>query len=51
VSVSLACAAGRLRVAWRLYLPEVWTEDAARREKAGVPEAVRFAAKLRNMNS
>jgi hypothetical protein len=26
-----------------LYLPESWTNDAARRETAGAPAAVRFA--------
>lgn len=28
-----------------LYLPESWTEDAARRKEAGVPEGVDFATK------
>ncbi len=28
-----------------LYLPQSWTEDAARRQEAGVPPAVRFATK------
>jgi SRSO17 transposase len=32
-------------VAFRLYLPEVWANDKARREKAGVPEAVAFQTK------
>jgi SRSO17 transposase len=32
-------------VAGRLYLPEAWTGDAARREKAGVPPQVRFQTK------
>ena len=32
-------------MAWRRYWPEVWAGDSARREKAGVPEAVRFATK------
>lgn len=45
VSVTLASEAGSLPVAWRLYLPEIWAEDAARRHKAGVPESVRFETK------
>jgi SRSO17 transposase len=32
-------------VAYRLYLPKPWADDAARRRKAGVPEAVKFATK------
>jgi SRSO17 transposase len=45
VSVSLACAAASIPVAWQLYLPQEWADDAARREKAGVPESVAFATK------
>ena len=45
VSVSLACRAGSLPVAWQLYLPKEWAEDMARREKAGVPQGVEFATK------
>ncbi len=45
VSVSLASAQGSLPVAWQLYLPEDWAADPARRAKACVPEAVRFATK------
>src|SRR4249920_1559241 len=45
VSVSLACAAASIPVAWQLYLPQEWAEDAPRREKAGVPEALKFATK------
>lgn len=45
VSVSLACEEGSLPVAWQLYLPRSWAEDARRRHKAGVPEAVEFATK------
>lgn len=45
VSVSLACQAASLPVAWQLYLPREWADDPARRTKAGVPEALPFATK------
>ena len=45
VSVSLACEQGSLPVAWRLYLPQGWAEDASRRFKAGIPEDIAFATK------
>jgi SRSO17 transposase len=45
VSVSLACQAGSLPVAWQLYLPQEWAQDMPRREKAGVAQDVRFATK------
>ena len=45
VSVSLACEEGSLPVAWQLYLPHAWTEDTARRLKAGIPEDIGFATK------
>lgn len=32
-------------IAAHLYLPEIWAEDMARREKAKVPEAVQFQTK------
>jgi SRSO17 transposase len=46
VSISLVNERMSLPVAWRLYLPESWAEDAARRKKAKVPTAVVFRTKL-----
>jgi SRSO17 transposase len=46
VSLSLANADASLPVAYRLYLPEAWASDAARREKAGVPADIRFQTKI-----
>ena len=45
VSLSLANEQASLPVAFRLYLPKSWAEDAARRKKAGVPAEVGFATK------
>lgn len=45
VSLSVANQQASLPVAWRLYLPKVWAEDAARRAKAGVPDDLRFVTK------
>ena len=45
VSISLACQAGSLPVAWQLYLPQEWADDLARRKKAGIPQDVQFATK------
>ena len=45
VSVTLACQAGSLPVAWQLYLPKEWVDDEPRRHKAGVPEETSFATK------
>jgi SRSO17 transposase len=45
VSLSLANHHASLPVAYRLYLPEVWAQDGARRRKTGVPEDVVFKTK------
>lgn len=45
VSVTLANERASLPVAWRLYLPESWAGDAARRRKAKVPGEVPFQRK------
>ena len=45
VSLSVANEQASLPVAWRLYLPQVWADDAARRGKAGVPNDLHFATK------
>jgi SRSO17 transposase len=45
VSLSLANDYASLPVAHRLYLPQEWIDDAARRAKAGVPEDVGFKTK------
>jgi SRSO17 transposase len=34
-----------LPIAWRLYLPEVWCQDAERRQQAGIPEEIEFQTK------
>jgi SRSO17 transposase len=45
VSLSLANDDASLPVAHRLYLPQEWIDDAARRAKAGVPEDIVFKTK------
>ena len=51
VAVSLHYAAGTLDQAasaalgWRLFLPREWVSDAARRQKAGVPESIVYRSK------
>jgi SRSO17 transposase len=45
VSLSLATAEGSLPLSYRLYLPEEWAKDKARRKGAGVPKEIAFATK------
>lgn len=45
VTVSLANSAMSLPCAYRLYVPEAWAHDRARRGIAGIPRDVRFATK------
>jgi SRSO17 transposase len=45
VTLSLASERGSLPIAYRLYLPEDWANDAVRREKAYVPADVEFKTK------
>jgi SRSO17 transposase len=45
VSVSVASAHASLPVAYRLYVPQEWAADRARRTRAGIPEEVAFQTK------
>lgn len=45
VSLSVSTWSSSLPVAWRLYLPEAWTQDPERCRQAGVPEEIEFQTK------
>jgi SRSO17 transposase len=45
VTLSIANHYASLPIAYRLYLPQDWTKDAARRKKAHVPAAIKFKTK------
>lgn len=47
VSLSVATASASLPISWRLYLPEEWARDQARRKAAGIPSTVEFESKPR----
>ena len=46
VFLGYASVHGHALIDRELYLPQVWADDAIRRQEAGVPTAVRFATKL-----
>jgi SRSO17 transposase len=45
VTLSIANHHASLPIAYRLYLPQAWIDDAARRAKAHVPAAIKFKTK------
>src|SRR3954471_8141777 len=45
VTLSRANRTASLPIAYRLYLPQEWADDPARRQKAGVPEEITFQTK------
>jgi len=45
VSLQQAGPAGSQPLAWRLYLPESWTEDRKRRQRVGIPADLTFHKK------
>src|ERR1700729_43804 len=45
VRLSVSTWNSSLPIAWRLYLPEVWCEDAKRCRQAGIPKEVAFQTK------
>jgi len=45
VSLHAVGSTGTVPLGWALYLPQEWCEDAARREKAKIPEEVEFHTK------
>jgi SRSO17 transposase len=47
VSLSVTTATWSVPVAYRLYLPESWCNDRARRDRTGVPEQTQFQSKPR----
>ena len=46
MSLSVATPTNHLPIDFELYLPRDWTEDAARRKEAHIPDDVVFKTKL-----
>lgn len=51
VSLSAATWKASLPIAYRLYLPEAWANDAQRRKQAKIPQGIGFQTKLEIMLS
>jgi SRSO17 transposase len=45
VSLSVSTNQASLPIAWRLYLPQEWADDQARRKQAGIPEEIQWETK------
>ena len=45
VSLSVTTEKASMPIAFRLYLPETWTQDRKRRKKTGVPDQIQFQTK------
>ena len=45
VSLSVATWSASLPIAFRLYLPESWTENKKKRKEGGIPEEIQFQTK------
>src|SRR2546430_4693216 len=45
VSLSVTTEKASMPIAFRLYLPEAWTQDRNRRKKTGVPQEIEFQTK------
>jgi SRSO17 transposase len=45
VSLSISTAEVSLPIAWRLYLPQLWTQDKRRRKATGIPPEISFRTK------
>ena len=43
MNLSIANGKSSLPIDYRLYLPEAWCEDSARRKAAGIPEEIEFS--------